>query len=62
MLWIQFEQEKMIPGSFVKDHILNKERLFQELKENGFHPHLSIMIYAIVNTLLPTWPIKTIQK
>lgn len=61
-LWIEFKQEKMIPRSTVRDHILRKEHAYNILKKRGFRPHIAHLVSAIVNTLPSTWPIKAINR
>lgn len=60
-LWIQFEREEMDPNMCVRHHISKKKKIQGELYKNGFFPRTDILIYAIVNTLPPTWPLQTIQ-
>ncbi|KAH7856510.1 hypothetical protein Vadar_002286 [Vaccinium darrowii] len=55
-LWIEFEQGQMIPNSTVREHILDKEKQFHNLKKKGFKPHIVILVKAIVKNLPPTWP------
>ncbi|KAH7846526.1 hypothetical protein Vadar_014961 [Vaccinium darrowii] len=55
-LWIEFEQGQMMANSIVREHILDKEKQFHNLKKKGFKPHIVILVKAIVKNLPPTWP------
>lgn len=61
-LWIEFEQHKMSPNLNVRDHMHNKERVYNILKRRGFCPNIIVLVHAIVSTLPPTWPISSIIK
>ncbi|KAH7841841.1 hypothetical protein Vadar_000987 [Vaccinium darrowii] len=55
-LWIEFEQGQMMANSTVREHIVDKEKQFHNLKKKGFKPHIVILVKAIVKNLPPTWP------
>ena len=45
--WIQFRKGKMVEGTCVREHLLNKERLFYHLKRRGFEPNIVDMVRSI---------------
>ena len=51
--WIQFRKEKMVEVTCVREHLLNKEQLFYELKRRGFEPNIVDLVHSIVSTLPP---------
>ncbi|KAM7482603.1 hypothetical protein LguiB_007186 [Lonicera macranthoides] len=59
-LWIEFEKGKMNPECRVKDHILRKEQLLNQLRREGFYCPFRVVVYSIVNTLPSTWPMQRI--
>lgn len=61
-LWIALETDRMPLNSTVRDHVLGKQDIYNRLSAGGFSLHLSILTYAIVSTLPPSWPIKTIRR
>ena len=60
-LWIQFRTEKMVEGIGVREHLLNKEQLFYDLKKSGFEPNIADLVRAIVSTLPPPWSVQDIH-
>ena len=59
-LWIQFRRQKMVEGIGVREHLLNKEQLFYDLKRRGFEPIIADLVRSIVSTLPLPWPVQDI--
>ena len=51
----------MVEGIGIHEHLLNKERLFYNLKKSGFEPNIVDLVRSIVSTLLPPWPVQDIH-
>lgn len=46
--------------STVRDHILMKEQLLNQLRRKGFYCPFRIVVYSIVSTLPSMWPMQNI--
>ena len=50
-LWIKLENDPMPLEKNVREHINEKFETYKELKRKGFRPNMTILMYAIVETL-----------
>ena len=51
----------MVEGMSVREHLLIKERLFNDLRRRGFEPSIADLIRSIVSTLPPSSPVQDIH-
>ena len=51
----------MVEGIGVREHLLIKERLFNDLRRRGFEPNIANLIRSIVSTLSSSWLVQDIH-